>query len=42
MNDRKRDIQFELYKKFISDCTTATNSLKNYIDFKRINECIRC
>ena len=42
MNDRKRDIQFELYKKFIADCTTATNSLKNYIDFKRINECIRC
>lgn len=41
MNDRKRDIQFELYKKFISDCTTATNSLKNYIDFKRINECLQ-
>ena len=41
MNNRKREIQFELYKKFISDCTNAPNSLKNYIDFKRINECLQ-
>lgn len=36
-----RDNQLKLFKDFIVNCTTNANSLKNYIDFKRINECLQ-
>lgn len=36
-----RENQLQLFKDFIINCTTNTNSLKNYIDFKRINECLQ-
>ena len=36
-----REKQLKLFKDFIVNCTTNTNSLKNYIDFKRINECLQ-
>ena len=36
-----REKQLKLFKNFIVNCTTNTNSLKNYIDFKRINECLQ-
>ena len=29
------------YKLFILNCTTNANSVNNYSDFKRINECIK-
>ena len=32
--------KLELYKYFITKCTNNVNSIKNYTDFKRINECI--
>ena len=36
-----REKQFQLYQDFITNCTTiATKSVKNYSDFKRINECL--
>ena len=41
MNDRERKFQLELFKKFILDCTKDDKSLKNYIDFKRINTCLQ-
>ncbi|MBO7478038.1 MAG: AAA family ATPase [Salinivirgaceae bacterium] len=36
-----RENQLKLFKDFIVNCTTNANSLKNYIDFKRINECLQ-
>ena len=36
-----RDKQLQLFKDFIINCTTNANSLKNYVDFKRINECLQ-
>ena len=36
-----RENQLQLFKDFIINCTTNANSLKNYIDFKRINECLQ-
>lgn len=36
-----REKQFQLYQDFITNCTTiATKTVKNYSDFKRINECL--
>ena len=35
-----REKQLLLYKKFIENCTTVAKSVKNYTDFKRINECL--
>ena len=39
MNNRENQLQ--LFKDFIINCTANANSLKNYIDFKRINECLQ-
>ena len=36
-----RENQLQLFKDFIINCTANANSLKNYIDFKRINECLQ-
>lgn len=36
-----RERQLQLYQDFITNCTTNSKSLKNYIDFKRINECLQ-
>lgn len=36
-----RDEQFQLFKEFIEKCTANANSVKNYSDFKRINECLQ-
>ena len=36
-----RENQLQLFKDFIINCTTNANSLKNYIDFKRINKCLQ-
>ncbi|MDE5739389.1 MAG: hypothetical protein K2H92_03640, partial [Bacteroidaceae bacterium] len=41
MDEKRRQVQLDLYKKFILTCTNNTKSLKNYIDFKRINECLQ-
>lgn len=41
MDEKKRLTQLSLYKDFILNCTNNANSLKNYIDFKRINECLQ-
>ena len=41
MDEKKRLTQLNLYKDFILNCTNNANSLKNYIDFKRINECLQ-
>ena len=35
-----RESQLQQYKKFIENCTTVAKSVKNYTDFKRINECL--
>ena len=36
-----REKQLQLYQDFITNCTTiAAKSVKNYSDFKRINECL--
>ena len=35
-----RENQLQRYKKFIINCTTVSNSVNNYSDFKRINECL--
>lgn len=35
-----REEQLKLYQDFIINCTTNSKSLKNYVDFKRINECL--
>ena len=35
-----RDKQLELYQNFVINCTTNAKSVKNYSDFKRINECL--
>lgn len=35
-----RELQFQLYQDFIVNCTTVSKSVKNYSDFKRINECL--
>ena len=35
-----RENQLQRYKKFIENCTTVAKSVKNYTDFKRINECL--
>lgn len=37
MNKEK---QLQLYQDFIINCTTNAKSVKNYSDFKRINECL--
>ena len=37
--DRKK--QKELYIEFLTKCTRNPNSVKNYSDFKRINECLK-
>lgn len=34
-------IDLQQYKLFILNCTTNANSVNNYSDFKRINECIK-
>ena len=36
-----RERQLQLYQDFITNCTTNSKSLKNYVDFKRINECLQ-
>lgn len=36
-----RERQLQLYQNFITNCTTNSKSLKNYVDFKRINECLQ-
>ncbi len=36
-----RDRQLELYQDFIINCTNNAKSVKNYSDFKRINECLK-
>lgn len=41
MDEKRRLAQLHLFKEFILNCTNNTNSLKNYIDFKRINECLQ-
>ena len=41
MDEKRRQAQLNLYKDFILNCTNNANSLKNYIDFKRINECLQ-
>ena len=35
-----REKQLQLYQDFIVNCTTNAKSVKNYSDFKRINECL--
>ena len=35
-----RELQLQLYQDFIVKCTTNAKSVKNYSDFKRINECL--
>ncbi len=35
-----KDIQLQLFKDFIVSCTVNAKSVKNYSDFKRINECL--
>ena len=35
-----REIQLQLYRNFIENCTTVAKSVSNYSDFKLINECI--
>lgn len=35
-----REKQLQLYQAFIINCTTNAKSVKNYSDFKRINECL--
>ena len=35
-----REKQLQLYQAFIINCTTNAKSIKNYSDFKRINECL--
>ena len=35
-----RETQLQLYRNFIENCTTVAKSVRNYSDFKRINECI--
>lgn len=35
-----RELQFKLYQDFIVNCTTVSKSVKNYSDFRRINECL--
>lgn len=35
-----RELQLQLYQDFIVNCTTNAKSVKNYSDFKRINECL--
>ena len=41
MDEKRRQAQLNLYKDFILNCTNNANSLKNYLDFKRINECLQ-
>lgn len=41
MDEKRRETQLNLYKEFILNCTTSSKSLRNYIDFKRINECLQ-
>lgn len=41
MDETRRLVQQNLYKEFILNCTNNIKSLKNYIDFKRINECLQ-
>ncbi len=41
MDEKRRLVQLDLYKEFILNCTNNTKSLKNYIDFKRINGCLQ-
>ena len=36
-----QDKQLQLYQDFICKCTSNEKSVKNYTDFKRINECIK-
>lgn len=36
-----RESQKSLYQKFIINCTSNAKSVKNYSDFKRINECLQ-
>lgn len=35
-----REKQLQLYQNFIVNCTSNAKSVKNYSDFKRINECL--
>lgn len=35
-----RELQLQLYQDFIVNCTAVSKSVKNYSDFKRINECL--
>lgn len=35
-----RETQLQLYRNFIENCTTVAKSVRNYSDFKRIDECI--
>ena len=35
-----RETQLQFYRNFIENCTTVAKSVRNYSDFKRINECI--
>ncbi len=35
-----RETQLQLFRNFIENCTTVAKSVRNYSDFKRINECI--
>ena len=37
----RRKFILEQYKKFITNCTKNAASVKNYSDFKRINECLQ-
>lgn len=39
-NKMNRELQLKLYQDFIVNCTTVSKSVKNYSDFKRINECL--
>lgn len=40
-DDKRKSKQLELYKQFIEHCTTVSKSIRNYTDFKRINECLQ-
>lgn len=35
-----RETQLQLYRNFIENCTAVAKSVRNYSDFKRIDECI--
>ena len=36
----ERETHLQLYRNFIENCTTVAKSVRNYSDFKRIDECI--